>query len=80
MLGYLEVDNLTTIVTDHEEAVEHAEPEGWNGEESIPAMASRWLRRKARQLLAGFGSLGARFIQRETVRSEIWKLSMSSSP
>jgi hypothetical protein len=29
----IDVENLTTIVIDHEEAVEHAEPEGWNGEE-----------------------------------------------
>ena len=33
MFGHVEVENLTTIVTDHEEAVEHAEPESWNGEE-----------------------------------------------
>ena len=33
MLGDIEVENLTTVVTDHEEAVEQAEPEGWNSEE-----------------------------------------------
>src|SRR6266853_1204420 len=33
MLGDIEVENLTAIMTDHEEAVEHAEPEGWNCEE-----------------------------------------------
>src|ERR1700676_4475376 len=31
VFGDIVVENLTTIVTDHEEAVEHAEPEGWNG-------------------------------------------------
>jgi hypothetical protein len=36
VLGHIEVENLTTIVTEHEvhvEHVEHAEPDGWNGEE-----------------------------------------------
>src|SRR6266478_2824390 len=32
MFRDIEVENLTTIMTDHEEAVEHAEPGGWNGE------------------------------------------------
>ena len=43
-------------------------------------MASRWFRRKASQRLAGSGSLGARFIQREIVLSERSKPSMRSSP
>ena len=47
---------------------------------SMAARASRWLRRKASQRLAGSGSHGARFIQREMVRSEISKPSMRSSP
>ena len=42
-------------------------------------MASRWLRRKASHRLAGSGSLGARFIQREFVLSEKSKPSMRSS-
>ncbi len=33
MFGDIAVENLTTIVTDDEEAVEHAKSEGWNGEE-----------------------------------------------
>jgi len=33
MFRHFEVKNLTTIVTDHEEAVEQVEPDGWNGEE-----------------------------------------------
>src|SRR6202051_2448857 len=40
----------------------------------------RWFLRKARQRLAGSESLGACFIQREIVRSEMSKPSMSSSP
>src|ERR1700694_3048038 len=47
---------------------------------SIAAIASRWFRRKASQRLAGSGSLGARFIQREIVLSERSKPSMRSSP
>ncbi len=41
-----------------------------------------WTGRLARQasVLLGSGSLGARFIQREIVRSEISKPSMRSSP
>lgn len=47
---------------------------------SIAAMASRWLRRKASQRLAGLGSRGARRIQREMDRSETSKPSIKSSP
>src|SRR5260370_10342234 len=47
---------------------------------SIAAIASRWFRRKASQRLAGSGSLGARFIQREIVLSQKSKPSMRSSP
>jgi len=32
MLGDIQVENLTTIVTDHKETVEYAEPERWNRE------------------------------------------------
>src|SRR5438105_1372005 len=46
----------------------------------MAAIASRWFRRKASQRLAGSGSLGARFIQREMVLSERSKPRMSSSP
>jgi hypothetical protein len=54
----------------------------WIGtvKKSIAAIASRRLRRKVSQRLAGSGSLGARFIQREIVRSETSKPSMRSSP
>ena len=43
-------------------------------------MASRWLRRNSSQRRAGSGSWVARFTQRETVRSEMSKPSLSSSP
>src|ERR1700674_514655 len=33
MLGNIEVENLTTIMSDHEEAVEHTEGDGWHREE-----------------------------------------------
>src|ERR1035437_9892112 len=47
---------------------------------SIAAIASRWFRRKAGQRRAGSGLRVARFTQRETVRSEMPKPSLSSSP
>src|SRR6266404_4138129 len=46
----------------------------------MAAIAARWFRRKASQRLPRSGSLGARFIQRETVLSESSKPSMRSSP
>jgi hypothetical protein len=47
---------------------------------SMAAIASRWFRRKASQRRASSGLLVARFTQRETVRSEMSKPSLSSSP
>jgi hypothetical protein len=47
---------------------------------SMAAIASRWFLRKVSQRLAGSGSLGARFIQREMVLSESSKPSIRSSP
>src|SRR5258708_26818512 len=46
----------------------------------IAAIASRWFRRKVSQRCAGSGCLGARFIQREVVRSETSKPNIKSSP
>src|SRR5262249_22583238 len=48
--------------------------------ESTAAIASRWLRRNVSQRWLGSAILGARRIQRETLRSEISKPSMRSSP
>jgi hypothetical protein len=47
---------------------------------SIAAMASRWFRRKVSQRWTGWEALGARRSQRETVGSDTWKPSFSSSP
>ena len=47
---------------------------------SIAAIASRWLFRKAFHSFAGSGFLGAFLIQRSTVRSEMSKPSIFSSP
>jgi len=41
MLGDIEVENLTTIVTDHEEAVKHGERDGWTVKKSIAGISSR---------------------------------------
>jgi hypothetical protein len=46
----------------------------------MAAIASRWFRRKASQRRTGSGLRVARFTQRETVRSEMSKPSLSSSP
>jgi hypothetical protein len=47
---------------------------------STAAIASRWLCRKVRQRGAASLSLGARLIQRETVRSETSKPTINGSP
>src|ERR1019366_10277748 len=47
---------------------------------AMAAIASRWFRRNASQRDAASGSLFARFTQRETIRSEISKPSLSNSP
>jgi hypothetical protein len=80
MLRDVNVQDAPTIMTDDEEAVEHAERNRWRVKKSMAAIASRWFRRNASQRLARSGSLGARFIQREIVLSESSKPSMRSSP
>ena len=67
-------------MTDDEEAESTPNVIVGTVKKSIAAIASRWFLRKARQRLAGSESLGACFIQREIVRSEMSKPSMSSSP
>src|SRR6266478_2261487 len=47
---------------------------------AIAAIASRGFRRKASPRLGDSGFLGARFIPREIVRSELSKLGMRTSP
>ena len=80
VLRGVEVHDPPPTVADDEEAVEHTEGDRWNLKKSIAAIASRWFRKNASQRLAGSGSLGARFIQRETVLSERSKPSINSSP
>src|SRR5664279_463034 len=46
--------------------------------QSIAAIASRWFRRKDNPRRAGSGAWVARFTQRETVRSEMSKASLSA--
>jgi hypothetical protein len=66
---------------DDEEAVEHVEGERGHGEkESLTAIASRWLLRNLAHRLSGSGFFGAFLIHRQTVRSEMSKQSIFSSP
>src|SRR6266478_10102039 len=82
MLCDIEVQDTPTVVTDDEKAIERAEGDRRNSEEvhrgnRFPVIAEKgkpapgWLR---------ISRLGARFIQREIVRSETSKPSMRSSP
>jgi len=80
MLSDVEVQNALPVMVDDEKAIKHAESDRWAVKKSIAAIASRWLRRKASQRLAGSGRLGALFIQREIVLSKSSKPSMRSSP
>jgi hypothetical protein len=80
MLRDVNVQDARPIMADDEEAVETPKVIVGTVKKSRAAMASRWFRRKASQRLARSGSLGVRFIQRETVLSERSKSSMRSSP
>jgi hypothetical protein len=80
VVGDVEVQHSAAVVSDDEEAVDNPEAAGGNGEESIAAIASRWLSRKVSQDLAWPGSWGAFRIQREMVLSETSKPSLRSSP
>ena len=80
MLGDVAVQDAPTIMADDEKAIKHAESDSRNGEEihgrnSFPVVAQKGLPAFGRS-----GSFGARFIQREIVRSETSKPSMRSSP
>jgi hypothetical protein len=80
VLGDVEVQDAPTIVADDEEAVQHAEGDRWHSEEVDGRNRFPVDSKEASQRLAGSGSRGARFIQREMVRSERSKPSMRSSP
>ena len=78
MFRDVNVQDAPPIMTDDEEAVEHAERNRWHREEvHCRDRLSMVLEKSTR--LAGSESLGACFIQREIVRSEMSKPSMSSS-
>ena len=57
-------------MADDNEAVEDDEGDCGDGEEVHGRNRFPVIRRKARQRWAGWGSIGNRFIQRETLRSE----------
>jgi hypothetical protein len=80
MLCDIEVEDTPTVVTDDEKAIERAEGDRRNSEEVHRGNRFPVITEKVSQRLAGSGSLGARFIQREIVRSETSKPSMRSSP
>ena len=81
MLREVEVQDTPAIMADDKEAVEDAEGDRGHGEEVHGRNRFPVVRKKgAPQRWAGWGSLGARFIQREMVLSEASKPSMSSSP
>jgi len=80
MLRDVNVQDVPPVMTDDEEAVEHAERDRWHSKEIHGRNRFPVVRRKACHRLAGSGSLGARFIQREMVLSQSSKPSMQSSP
>src|SRR6266478_9872141 len=81
MLCDIEVQDTPTVVTDDEKAIERAEGDRRHSEEVHRGNRFTVItEKKVSQRLAGSGSLGARFIQREIVRSETSKSSMRSSP
>jgi hypothetical protein len=68
------------IVADDEEAIQQTESDGRNGEEVHGGDCSLVIAQESQPVLAGSGLLGAFRIQREIVRSEMSKPSMSNSP
>lgn len=59
-------------MADDEEAVEHAEGDGRNGEEINRSDGFPWLPKKASRHLAGSEFLEVHFIRRETVLSPVY--------
>jgi hypothetical protein len=80
MLCDIEMQDAPTIVTDDEKAIEHAEGDRRNSEEVHRGNRFPVITDKGKPAPVGSGSLGARLIQREIVRSETSKPSMRSSP
>src|SRR5713226_955045 len=80
MACYVEVQDAPAIMANNEEAVEKTEGDRRNGEEIHGGDGFTMMRRKAKHRRPGSGSLGARFIQREMLRSDTSKPSIRSSP
>src|ERR1700693_5943724 len=80
MLCDIEVQDTPTVVTDDEKAIERAEGDRRNSEEVHRGNRFPVITEKGKPAPGRSGSLGARFIQREIVRSETSKPSMRSSP
>ncbi len=74
------VQDAPSIMSDHEEAVQHTEPDSGNREEIHRCNRFPMIPEKGQPMLDGSGSLRARFIQREMVRSKMSKPNISSSP
>ncbi|HKT25956.1 MAG TPA: hypothetical protein VJR04_15220 [Terriglobales bacterium] len=78
--GDIEMQDPPSVMTDDKEAVNHAERDRWDREEVHCSDRFAMVPKEREPAFAGSGSFGARRIQRETVLSETWKPSMSSSP
>lgn len=79
MTGNVQVENAPPIMSDHEEAVEHAERDGWDRKEIRRSNGFPVITEKGQPAFGWLGSLGV-LIHREIVRSEISKPSVRSSP
>ena len=80
MPGHVAEQNTPPVMGDDEEAVDTPKVSVGTVKKSIAVIASRWLLRNAAHRFAGFGDRGAFRIQRNTVRSEMSKPSIFSSP
>ena len=80
MLCDIEVQDTPTVVTDDEKAIERAEGDRRNSEEVHRGNRFPVITEKGKPAPDRLRILGARFMQREIVRSEPSKPSMRSSP
>jgi len=80
MPGDIEVQDTPAIMGNDEEAIQKAKGDGRHCEEIHRSNRFAVVMQKVRQRCAASLSLGARLIQRETVRSETSKPSIKSSP
>jgi hypothetical protein len=80
MTGDIEMQDAPSIMTDDEEAIQHAERDRGHGEKVHGCNGFPVIAQEGQPAFGWLGGLGARRIQREIVRSETSKPSMSSSP